>query len=51
MINKLIAFYIIAFIFIIPSALKLFAGVFEIRLENKFNIREKTKFPKFLLNL
>ena len=51
MISGLITFYIIAFISIIPFALKLLAGVFGIRLGDKFNIKEKTKFPKLLLNL
>ena len=41
----------IAFISTISSALKLLAKIFEIRLENKLNIRKKTEFFKFLLNL
>ena len=50
MISKLIAFYIIAFIFIIPSALKLFAGIFRIRLGDKLNAGEKTELSELLLN-
>ena len=51
MISRLIAFYIMAFISTIPSVLKLLAGVFGIRLRDKFNVGEKAKFFKFLLNL
>ena len=51
MISGLIAFYIIAFISTILSALKLLAGVFGIRLGDKLNVGEKAEFPKLLLNL
>ena len=50
-INGLIAFYIMAFIFTIPFALKLPAGIFGIRLRDKLNIGEKAELPKLLLNL
>ena len=51
MISGLITFYIIAFISIIPFALKLLAGVFGIRLGDKLNIREKAELSELLLNL
>ena len=40
-----------AFIFTIPSVLKLLAGVFGIRLGDKLNAKKKAELPKFLLNL
>ena len=44
------AFCMIAFIFTIPSALKLLAGVFGIRLGDKLNAGEKAELFEFLLN-
>ena len=49
-ISGLIAFYIIAFIFTIPSVLKLLAGVFEIRLGDKLNAGKKAELSELLLN-
>ena len=40
-----------AFISIIPFALKLLAGIFGIRLGDKLNAGEKTELSELLLNL
>src|SRR5437764_13520870 len=50
-ISRLIAFCIMAFISTIPSALKLLAGIFGIKLGDKLNAGKKAELSKLLLNL